>query len=164
MSRKSTNAYESVFQYIKKNIFDMDGYSFMTDYETSMRNALKNTFPLCKFYACWFHFCQAIKRRCEQDNTLRLLIKTDQHINKIYHKFLCLPLLPAADIPQGFEIIKIELNCLPGKKAFQDFLKYFRNQWLKRVSIPIKYIKLKINLIFKFFYRKLQRTYLSLIA
>lgn len=139
MTNKTTKAYESVFAYIKENIFSMEGFSFMTDYESAMRNALKTTFPNSVFYACWFHYTQAIKKRVEQDNRLKELIKSDERANKIYHKFLCLPLLPANDIRDAFQLIELEINCLaPAEKnAFKEFVKYFRKQWLHRVNITI---------------------------
>lgn len=52
-SRKTKLSYLKVFQYIESNIISLKCNSFMTDYETAMRNALKKISPDAVLYACW---------------------------------------------------------------------------------------------------------------
>lgn len=139
MTRKTTKCYEAVFRYIKEHIFDCEGESFMTDYESAMRQGLKNVFPNNKLHACWFHYCQAVKRKCESYPDLKHYVVKDKLVSRLYHKFLALPLLPAESISEGFEIIVEEVNCLcqPMQAAFRGFITYFKKQWLTRVSIFI---------------------------
>lgn len=67
MSRKCKEAYEAVFNYIDTHIIKIKGAaSFTTDYELAMRKALKIFSPSSAFYACYFHFCQAVKRNAFQ--------------------------------------------------------------------------------------------------
>lgn len=67
MSRKTKKAYKSVFKFIDKKIIKMSNVvSFTTDYELAMRNALRELFPNVRRFACYFHFCQAVKRRAWQ--------------------------------------------------------------------------------------------------
>lgn len=63
MSRKSTDSYTAAFNYINDNIFELNAASFMTDYECGMRTALALSAELRD---CWFHYCQAIRRKCSK--------------------------------------------------------------------------------------------------
>ena len=45
MSKKSHEIYKTLFQYIKENIFDLDPYIFITDYEQGLRTAVNMVFP-----------------------------------------------------------------------------------------------------------------------
>lgn len=140
MSKKSAACYESVFRYIRDNIFDCQGVSFTTDYEKAMRKSLRKVFPSHNLYACWFHYTQAIKRRCEMDSELKLLISTNERANIVYHQLLCLPLLPPQYIEQAYHLVVMELNLLneSDRQKFDEFLKYFKEQWLVRVSVFCK--------------------------
>lgn len=76
MSRKTQRAYEAVFDYINSHVLQINNIaSFTTDYELAMRNALKKLFPNVQRFACYFHFCQAVKRRAYQTDGLVKLIR-----------------------------------------------------------------------------------------
>lgn len=62
MSCKKQKCYEHVFKYIDEDICRLNG-TFMTDYEYAMRNALAIQYPQAKLRCCWFHFCQAVKKK-----------------------------------------------------------------------------------------------------
>ena len=62
MSKKSRNIYMHCLQYINTNLFQFHPSSFTTDYKNSMRNAIKQVFPMVTLKSCWFHYCQALKR------------------------------------------------------------------------------------------------------
>lgn len=53
--RKSTKCYEHFFKYINDNVLDLDGATFVTDYEISLRTAIMIVFPKSKVIGCWFH-------------------------------------------------------------------------------------------------------------
>lgn len=58
MDRKTESAYTDIFKYINDNIIDLNGKSFMTDYEKAMRNSLKKLFPRSNLDTCWFVFLE----------------------------------------------------------------------------------------------------------
>lgn len=68
MSRKTELVYRKVFQYIDSNIITLKCNSFMTDYETAMRNVLKKVSPYAELFACWFHFAQACRRQASKND------------------------------------------------------------------------------------------------
>lgn len=66
MTRKTQEAYCSVFQYIEENVCHLRPNSFMTDYETGLRNALRFVYTIAKIEGCWFHYCQVIKKNARR--------------------------------------------------------------------------------------------------
>lgn len=97
MSRKSERCYIHLFTALKQ-IFDLTGESFMTDFEIAMRNAIRHVYPGARLHTCWFHFCQAAKRKTYQIPMFIRSIQANEKMKSIYYKLLSLPLLPAADM------------------------------------------------------------------
>ncbi|XP_055306512.1 uncharacterized protein LOC129570813, partial [Sitodiplosis mosellana] len=133
MSRKTTKAYRSVFEFIDENIIKLgDVLSFTTDYEMAMRNALKELFPDVRRFACYFHFCQAVKRRAWQTPGLVALIRNNAKVRSIYYQLQCLPLLPPEHIESEFKRLRKEAMELPQRADLFLFMRYFNDQWIKK--------------------------------
>lgn len=130
MSRKSEKCYIHLFETLKE-MFPLNGNSIMTDFELGMRNAIRHVYPTLKMYTCWFHFCQAAKRKASQLMNLVHHIKTNANIKSAYYKLLSLPLLPAKDIVPCFQMIKSQVA---DEKVFKPFMRYFEKQWIKKVT------------------------------
>lgn len=130
MSRKTEKCYTHLFQTLKE-IFPLNGKSVMTDFELAMRNAIRSVYPTIKMHTCWFHFCQAAKRKASQLMHFMAQLKINENIKNAYYKLLCLPLLPASEILSCFQIIKSQVT---DEKVFKPFLKYFETQWMQKVS------------------------------
>lgn len=135
MSRKTTASYAAAFKYIDENIFKLRPTSFMTDYERAMRNGLTAVYPEAKMRACWFHFTQALRRYAAKIPNFFKELAKDKKLNKIYHKFLALPLLPDNEIKNAYSMLKMTIQCLSKTDIFQPFLDYFERQWLLNVSL-----------------------------
>ena len=131
MSRK-TEAYKGVFTYIENNVCSLKCRSFMTDYETAMRNALRAVYPETSLFACWFHFCQACKRQASKFEGFVTRLRQDKELQKIYAKFLAVPLIPSEDINQAFDMLCHEANA-KDRQFFKRFINYFRRQWILKV-------------------------------
>jgi hypothetical protein len=62
MTRKTTNAYISVFQELKnacRNLgLQLQPPEIMTDFETGLLPAIAQEFPNTRHKGCHFHFCQ----------------------------------------------------------------------------------------------------------
>lgn len=134
MDKKTKQAYIHLLQYINENIYKMEPNSFMTDYETSLQNALKVVFPNAQCYGCWFHYCQAIRRNISKKHSkLAELIRANGQASVLYHKILSLPLLPAKSIPVTLYILKEEISNIDNFNGFSKFFNYFEKQWMKKV-------------------------------
>ena len=84
MSNKSENIYTHLFEYIDKEIFSFKCASFMTDYETAMKNALKVIYPEIELRSCWFHFAQAVKKKSSQVANFRSTIQSNKAARQVY--------------------------------------------------------------------------------
>lgn len=125
------------------------GHSIMTDFEKAMRNGIRHVYPTIKMYTCWFHFCQAAKRKASQLMNLVHYIKTNSNIESAYYKLLSLPLLPAKDIVSCFQMVKSQVA---DEKVFKPFIKYFENQWIKKVNFFMYFVFFFTILLFLFYH------------
>lgn len=107
MTKKSTEAYRATFIHINANIFDLNCVSFMTDYECGMRKALSEIYPTANLVSCWFHYCQAIRRKCSKLSGFFVKLQKEKSAEKLFLKFLALPLLPASKIKEAFKLLKL---------------------------------------------------------
>lgn len=134
MIRKTSAAYAAVFKYIEENICKLNPTSFMTDYECAMRNGLRAVYPNAKLHACWFHYTQAVRRKSSKIPNFFKELAKHEYLNRIYHKFLALPLLPQHEIMNAYSMLKMAIECRSETNIFEEFLQYFSKQWLQRVS------------------------------
>lgn len=63
MSHKTTKAYVSVLKYIHDNLIPLTGAGIIIDFEKAERLALSQLNLDIVIYGCWFHFCQALRRK-----------------------------------------------------------------------------------------------------
>lgn len=132
MTRKSENCYKHVFNYIEQNVMSLECKSFMTDFEDAMRNGIASVWPNAERNTCWFHLCQAVKRRIVKNSALSKLIQTNPEARDIYKKILSLPLLPPELIVDAFYKLKaIAMTKFAGR--FNSFFVYYERQWLQKV-------------------------------
>lgn len=137
MDKKSEECYEKVLNYIENNFFKLKPASFMSDYELAMRNAIKKIYPETEMYACWFHFCQALRRKCSKIPNFLPTVQKSPNALKILKKYFSLPLLPDTQILDAFDLPGNEVESLNSneRQVFKIFLKYFKKKWLIRVSL-----------------------------
>lgn len=135
MSRKTEESYVSIFKYIEEKIFSLEAASFTTDYEVAMRNAIKRIYEDAILVSCWFHYSQALRRKCSKINTFFFHAARNETLNRIFHKFLAIPLLPPNKIKEAFALLKLALECIEPRKPLTEFIKYFEKQWLRKVNI-----------------------------
>lgn len=118
----------------KVNIFELTAVSFMTDYECGMRKALAEMYPAANLNSCWFHYCQAIRRKCSKFVGFFEKVQSKNSAEKLFLKFLALPLLPANKIKEAFNMLKLSAEAMDDNgKLFKPLLKYYEAQWLQRI-------------------------------
>lgn len=132
MTRKTQKAYEHALNYVNQHVFSLQCESIVTDYEAAMRQAIRKVVPGVQLLGCWFHYAQSIRRKVASLSELFELVRKNEQIRNIYYKIICLPLLPHQHIEKAFN--ELALEGLKLTKAFTPFVKYFQNQWLKRVG------------------------------
>lgn len=98
-------------------------------------------YPTTNFVKCWFHFTQAAKKRALQTPQLYPHLQSNRAAEEIYYKLLSLPLLPADKIMDEFK--KLKISARANHRVFEDFIKYYEFQWLKKVSLLIIEVMVK---------------------
>lgn len=131
MTGKSQDLYEKVFDYIE-TIFKLEPDSFMTDFETGMRAAIRKCYPQATLNGCWYHYCAALRRRLCSLQLLRIIAESKK-ARQIYRKMLSLPLLPKEQIRNGYLLIKQEARQNNVFTLFKSFFDYFDSFWLNLV-------------------------------
>lgn len=130
MSNRTTAAYESVFNYIHENLLQLNARGIITDFERALRNGLRSVVPDTKLYGCWFHHCQALRRKVASIPKLFALIRKDKKAKEYYRLFQCLALLPANKIEPAFnQIAHIALKSFP---EYTKFIEYYEKQWIQK--------------------------------
>lgn len=138
MTRKTKTAYIALFEYIESNICHLDPSSFMTDFESGMRNAIRHVYPACNLRGCYFHYTQAIRKKGRKIPGFFEAIVKDKAMHRLFRKFLVLPLLPSDKIKSAFD--RLEYAAQSFGTTFDEFIKYFKMQWIILVRFIYKYI------------------------
>lgn len=132
MSSRTTKAYQSVFEYIHKNILPLHGKGIITDFEQALRNALKSVSPETPLFGCWFHHCQALRRKVASIPELFEIIRKEAKAAEFYRKMQCLALLPADKIKDAFD--QLAYDALQTYPEFAKFVDYYDKQWIRKVT------------------------------
>lgn len=130
MSNRNTDIYKSALRYVRENLLPLDANAIMTDFERALRNAIHSIVPLTRSLGCWFHFCQALRRKVVSNFELFVLVRHNETARILYRKFQCLALLPADKIKHAFDQLAYE--ALQKFSAFTSFVSYFDTFWIQR--------------------------------
>lgn len=114
MTNRTTQAYESVFEYIHNFILPLNGKGIITDFEQALRNGLKNVVPDTPLYGCWFHHCQALRRKLASIPKLFEISRNDRKIKDSFDQ--------------------LAYEALQNYPEFADFVKYYDAQWIRKVT------------------------------
>lgn len=132
MSRKTTNAYYSVLKYVHENLIPLVGSGIIIDFEKAERLAISRLNTGIVIYGCWFHFCQALRRKLASLGELFELVRMNDEAKTIFSQFQCLALLPADMIEDAFK--KLSKKALKISLLFAQFIDYFDKEWIKIVK------------------------------
>lgn len=141
MTRKTKEAYVGLFNYIETHVCNLNPSAFMLDYEQASRQAIRQVYPESAVSGCYFHFTQAARKYANGIKTLFALINANPEMSRVYHKLLVLPLLPHYLINDAFYHLESQSKDFGG--LFQEFLRYFANQWIVKVCIYLNKKKRK---------------------
>lgn len=135
MTRKTPECYLAVFEYIEQNLFEMKPAEIMTDYEDGMRLAIKRYWPNVVIRGCWFHMARAVNKRHRRLGLSKIKNKNRKIIKRM---LLCIPLLAADRIQEGFQAIIAFAKKKRLFKRFAMLFKYFERYWLNNQVTFVK--------------------------
>lgn len=122
----SISIYRSFFLIIR--YFTKLFHSFL-----GLRKAINEFYPGATLHGCWYHFCAAVRRKFLSLDMYELISKFPA-AKLICRMLLCLPLLPAESIYNGYNIVKQEAIKEKLDKKFKKIFEYFEEYWLPLVS------------------------------
>uniref|UniRef100_A0A0A9YHQ0 Lysine-specific demethylase 3A n=1 Tax=Lygus hesperus TaxID=30085 RepID=A0A0A9YHQ0_LYGHE len=137
MKSKSTAAYNAIFEWLKTQIPNFRPEVVMSDFESALREAIRENFPLARHLGCWFHFCWAIYRKmCNLG--LSAAYQSDSWVRKVGNWFMAIPLLPPEHIIAGRNFVDTQIR---GSECYQQQLlqvvEYFDSfsYWVMQVGV-----------------------------
>lgn len=133
MTKRTEAAYIHLFENIESNICKLQPTCFKTDYEQALRLAIQKVYINVPIKGCWFHFSQAVRRRCSKIPNFFTTLWSNRTAKILYHKFLAIPLLRADMIIPAFEELRSEAESPEFGNTFKNFLCYFNRQWILKV-------------------------------
>lgn len=129
MTRKTADCYIAVFKLIEEKLFKMQPAEMMTDFEDGMRLAIKRVWPDIVLRGCWFHFCRSILRKSVKLG-MKKLIKKNRRAKVVRKALMCIPLLPADKLQDGFDCILEYARSRNLIKRFHRLFSYVQSYWL----------------------------------
>ena len=138
MEGKNESLYEAVFSTL---MAICNGYNIsikplkiMSDFESALRNALKQVFPSVELNGCFFHYCQ-----CLWLHASKLGLRAPSRILDTKKLIALLKILPHIDLQDRKDIFsEIKTTYKSKDKPFKDFFSYYQNNWLENYTIKFE--------------------------
>lgn len=111
-----TERAKHIFQSVESD-FKLNISTAWIDYEWALRHAIVKSYPNLVLKAFWYQFCLAIRRKCKMVPDFYETIWSNNPASSHFHQLLCLPLLKANDILEGFNILKQTVHGLVPMRA-----------------------------------------------
>lgn len=140
MERKTTAAYVKVFELIQNVLEETSVDLSMSDYETALRNSIRQIFPEAEIKGCYFHYVKAVTkyakglglhRAANEANTIKSGIK--------YARSLAL--LPQTLIEEGINIVE---SMLEPTNECEQFIHYLK-RWASTTDISVHGDRVRTN-------------------
>lgn len=109
MTKKSQAAYVYLLKKIDQ-AWKLNPVNVTTDFEKALRNAFKMMYPNAKLIGCWFHYAQSLRRKVKKISGFAAFLKSNPCAQKLYRKFVNLPLIRSDKIPVAFNMFKKEAS------------------------------------------------------
>ena len=146
LTGKTALHYRTLLAHIKECIEEVTGNDWnpqlaITDFEQSLKRALRLELPNTVLNGCYFHFCQSLWRHVQELGLVRPYHQ-DRRLKKIIRKLMALGHLPPALVRNNFQLL---LNAgrtaraLRRYPALEEFFEYIRNTYIDGPTFPIHY-------------------------
>ena len=97
--------YEALLQVLKDNNADLNPATIMTDFEEGAINAFRSKLPGIECTGCFFHLCQNIFRRIQEDG-LQVRYSQDPQFALVLRMLPALAFAPVGDVIDYFEALE----------------------------------------------------------
>ena len=108
-SSRTQLVYDAIWKKLKKIAKKMNKQWKMTrcmmDFERVVINSFRAAFPDADIKCCWYHFVQALWRKCQKLG-LSTVYETDSSVNNWFKQFMALPFISKEIIQDGLKLLK----------------------------------------------------------
>lgn len=129
MTGKTEEQYQQVFRAINNLLPQFDPSGAMCDFETGLRSAFQEVYPLARLSGCWFHFSQNIIKKIRKLGLMRAYVANEDSIMEAVLMIISLPILPAAYIPIGLTFIEENSS-----ERLLPLHRYIRRYWINQIG------------------------------
>jgi hypothetical protein len=135
MRDRVKTSYADLFDFFDEALFcHKKPRTFMSDFERAARSAGSEVWPDIELIGCFFHFCQALRRKAASLPSLSTRITGDTDHHNGLKMFMRLALLPLDRVLAGLEALKTWLQEKQIEEDFTVFLQYFEKVWIRHNS------------------------------
>lgn len=99
------------------------------DYEKCLRNAIRKEYPAIEIKSFWFQYCLAVRRKCKTIPHFYEYLWEHPIANILFHKYLCLALLPETETAAGYEYLKEKSASF---ETFNEVVAHFQKVFMMR--------------------------------
>lgn len=128
LTDRNQSTYERVISMIEDK-WSLNLTKTWVDYERTLRNAVTKCYPQIEIRAFWYQYCLAVRRKCNAVNGFYEFVWDNPLANVLYHKFLCLALLPQSHIIPALNLLKSDSEQY---EIFQPVVEYIEKVFIKR--------------------------------
>jgi hypothetical protein len=101
-----------------------------TDFEQATGIAFRTSFPHAVQSGCFFHFCQCLWRRMQQNYDLAAKYVTDAEFALGLRLLPALAFVPLANVIETFEELVHSDLWIDDVEIMRDYLNYFEDTWI----------------------------------
>lgn len=143
MQSQTTEDYASIFRFFSEVLLGEERIvmSVTSDFEQSIRAAVRSVWAAAVITGCNFHFCQAVEKNASQTAGLSgAKLETGSTYRKCLLMFMRLSLLPLNCLTAGYNALLGHLHTLEAEvddfdaSDFDEFIDYFDRVWLNRFA------------------------------
>lgn len=128
LTDRNQDTYERLISIIQEK-WNLNLTKAWVDCERSLRNAIMKAYPQIEVRAFWYQYCLAVRRKCKSVDQFFEFIWENAEANVLYHKLLCLALLPLSEIVSAFNLLKADSEQY---EIFQSVVEYMEKVFMSR--------------------------------
>jgi len=137
MQNRTIGHYRQVFAHIKRRYqritnANLAPNNIVVDFELGMITAVETEFPQSSIRGCFFHFCQSIWRRVQQEGLARHYDR-NRYLKDLIRKLMAIAFLPSLLVRNSFQqFLQQNLTRLLCRRypELQNLLQYFTRNYL----------------------------------
>uniref|UniRef100_A0A914YK77 MULE transposase domain-containing protein n=1 Tax=Panagrolaimus superbus TaxID=310955 RepID=A0A914YK77_9BILA len=108
LPNKTEAVYTAALEALREMVDNAAPETVMVDFEKALHNAFADVFPEAHVSACFFHFCQSLRRHLSELG-LTVLIDNDVEMASMFAMFRSLPFVPLEHVVTSFNALKNQI-------------------------------------------------------